>query len=143
MIPTTAFDSLVQLGRRQGGLTIDDIRQALPIDDMTIEEIADMVARLEEVGIPVEIDAGLLTRPHRKTALPYDKSTPELSRHNDRATNSHTRLLSIASSIKAARDKSYKSSRPAGKFIQRSGTIVVIAAIFILFLLVLGFRQFL
>jgi hypothetical protein len=142
MIPTTAFDRLVQLGQRQGGLKIDDIRQALPIDDMTIEEIADMVARLEDVGISVEIEAGLLTRPHQKTALPYERTTPELSRHNEHATKSHTRLLSLASSIKSVRENSYKTSRPAGKYIQKSGTIFVIAAIFILFLLVLGFWKF-
>jgi hypothetical protein len=40
----------MQLGRRRGGLQIDDIRQALPVDTMTIEELADVVARLEEAG---------------------------------------------------------------------------------------------
>jgi Sigma-70 factor, region 1.1 len=70
MISTTAVDRLMQLGRRRGGLEIDDIRQALPIDAMTIEELADVMARLEEAGISVEIDAGLLSPHHRKTALP-------------------------------------------------------------------------
>jgi hypothetical protein len=37
------------------------ISGTLPIDTMTIEEVADVVARLEEAGISVEIDAGLLT----------------------------------------------------------------------------------
>lgn len=143
MIRTTAFDRLVQLGRRQGGLKIDDIRQALPIDDMTIEEIADMVARLEEVGISVEIDAGLLTRPHQKTALPDETPTPELSRHNERATKSHTRLLRLASSIKAARKDSHRTPRPARKYVQKSGAIFVIAAALILLLLALGVWRFL
>jgi Sigma-70 factor, region 1.1 len=66
MISTTAVDRLIQLGRRRGGLQIDDIRQALPVDTMTIEELADVVARLEEAGIAVEIDAGMLTPHHRK-----------------------------------------------------------------------------
>ena len=69
MISTTAIDRLMQLGRRRGGLEIDDIRQALPVDTMTVEELADVVARLEEAGISVEIDTGLLTPHHRKTAL--------------------------------------------------------------------------
>jgi sigma-70-like protein len=55
MISTTAIDHLMQLGRRRSGLHIDDIRQVLPVDTMTIEELADVVARLEEAGI--EIDA--------------------------------------------------------------------------------------
>jgi hypothetical protein len=66
MISTTAVDRLMQLGRRRGGLEIDDIRQALPIDTMTIEELADVMARLEKAGISVEIDAGLLSPHHRK-----------------------------------------------------------------------------
>jgi MFS superfamily sulfate permease-like transporter len=66
MISTTAVDRLIQLGRRQGGLEIKDIRQALPIDTMTIEELADVVVRLEEAGISVEIDAALLTPRHQK-----------------------------------------------------------------------------
>jgi len=41
MISTTAVDHLMQLGRRRGGLHIDHIRQVLPVDTMTIEELAD------------------------------------------------------------------------------------------------------
>jgi Sigma-70 factor, region 1.1 len=59
MISTTAVDHLMQLGRRRGGLHIDDIRQVLPVDTMTIEELADVVARLEEAGIAFEIDENL------------------------------------------------------------------------------------
>jgi Sigma-70 factor, region 1.1 len=74
----------MQLGRRRGGLQIDDIRQALPVDTMTIEELADVVARLEEAGIAVEIDAGMLT-PHRgKMTLPEVNPTPEPTRHSER-----------------------------------------------------------
>ena len=45
MISTTAVDRLMQLGRRRGGLQIDDIRQALPVDTMAIEELADVTFR--------------------------------------------------------------------------------------------------
>ena len=69
MISTTAVDHLMQLGRRRGGLHIDHIRQVLPVDTMTIEELADVLARLEEAGIAFEIDAGMLTPHHRKMTL--------------------------------------------------------------------------
>jgi hypothetical protein len=141
MISTTAVDRLMQLGRRRGGLEIDDIRHALPIDTMTIEELADVVARLEEAGISVEIDAGLLTPHHRKTALPEVKPTPEPSRASERATTAHPRLLSLASSIKAAKEnaRTRESTHP---YVQKSATIFILAAALILFLIALGVWRF-
>jgi hypothetical protein len=139
MIPTTAVDRLVQLGRRQGGLKIDDIRQTLPIENMTIEEITEVVTRLEDVGISVEIDAGLLTRSHRKMALPELQPTP--SRHSERATTADARLSNLGSSIKAAQE-AHKTLGRARKYVQKSGTIFVIAAALILFLLALGLWRF-
>src|SRR6185295_12393604 len=124
MISTTAVDRLMQLGRRRGGLEIDDIRQALPIDTMTIEEVADVVARLEEAGISVDIDAGLLTPRHRKMALQEVKPTPEPSRRSERVTTPHPRLLSLG----AAKEN---SSRPRGSthpYVQKSATIFVLVA---------------
>jgi Sigma-70 factor, region 1.1 len=142
MISTTAIDRLMQRGRRRGGLEIDDIRQTLPIDTMTIEEVADVVARLEEAGIWVDIDAGLLTPHHRKMALQEVKPTPEPSRRSERVTTAHPRLLSLASSIKAAKEN---SSRPRGSthpYVQKSATIFVLVAALILFLIALGVWRF-
>lgn len=50
----------MEMGRQRGGLDIDDIRRALPVDTMSIEELSDVLAHLEEAGIPVEIDSVLL-----------------------------------------------------------------------------------
>ena len=74
MISTTTVDRLIQLGRRRGGLVIDDIGQALPVNTMSTEELADVLARLEEAGISVEIDPALLTPHHRKVVL--DEAKP-------------------------------------------------------------------
>ena len=126
MISTTAVDRLMQLGRRRGGLEIDDIRQALPIDTMTIEELADVVARLEEAGISVEIDAGLLTPHHRKITLPEVKLTPEPSIHSERPTTAHPRLLGLASSIKAAKENSSRTRGSTRPYVQKSATIFIL-----------------
>jgi hypothetical protein len=64
----------------------------LPVDTMTIEELADVVARLEEAGIAVEIDAGMLTPHRRKMTLPEVNPTPEPTRHSERAMTAHARL---------------------------------------------------
>jgi Sigma-70 factor, region 1.1 len=137
MISTTAFDRLVQLGR-QRGLKIDDIREVLPIDTMTVEEIADVVVRLEDAGISVDVDAGLLTPHHRTVAVPQAKPTPELAlRSEQRTINDH-----LASSIKAARENSHSPREPARPHSQKSGTIFVIAAALILILLALVIWRF-
>jgi hypothetical protein len=141
MISTTAVDRLMQLGRRRGGLEIDDIRQALPIDTMTIEELADVMARLEEAGISVEIDAGLLSPHHRKTALPEVRPTPE-PRCGERATTAHPHLLSLASSIKSAKENSSRTRGSMRPYIQKSATIFILAAALILFLIALGVWRF-
>jgi hypothetical protein len=126
MISTTAVDRLMQLGRQRGGLEIDDIRQALPIDTMTIEELADVVARLEEAG------AGLLTPHHRRMALPEVKPAPEPSRQSERATTAHPRLLSLASSIKAAKENSSRTRGSTRPHLQTSATIFILVAALIL-----------
>jgi Sigma-70 factor, region 1.1 len=142
MISTTAVDRLMQLGRRRGGLQIDDIRQALPVDTMTIEELADVVARLEEAGIAVEIDAGMLTPHRRKMTLPEVNPTPEPTRRSERAMTAHARLLGLASSMKAARENSHRTRGPAPTYVQKYGTIFVVAAALILLLLALVVWRF-
>lgn len=137
MISTAAFDRLMHLGRQPGGLKIDDIRQALPIDTMAIEEIADVVARLEEAGISVEVDAGLLTSRPRKRTSPAAKPTAELLPHSEQAATDHARLLNLASSIKAARENSRRTRGPAHTYVQKPGAIFVITAVSILILFTL------
>jgi hypothetical protein len=142
MISTTAVDQLMQLGRRRGGLQIDDIRQVLPVDTMSIEELADVVARLEEADISIEIDAGMLTPHGRKMTLPNLNPTTEPTRHKQPATTAHAGLLGLASSMKAARENSHPRRRPARTYVQKSGTIFVVAAALTLLLLALVVWRF-
>jgi len=53
---------LVQTGRERGIVTIGDLRAALPVELMTPAEIAEAVERLEDAGVPVELE-GWLSRP--------------------------------------------------------------------------------
>jgi Sigma-70 factor, region 1.1 len=142
MISTTAVDHLMQLGRRRGGLHIDDIRQVLPVDTMTIEELADVLARLEEAGIAFEIDAGMLTPHHRKMTLPGVNPMKEPMRHNEPAMTAHVTQLGLASSMKAAAENSHRTREPARTYVKKSGTIFVVAAALILLLLALVVWRF-
>lgn len=54
------LDRLLALGRRQGHLTTEDLRRALPIASMEADEIALVVVHLEEAGVNVELDDSLL-----------------------------------------------------------------------------------
>ena len=139
---TTAVDRLMQLGRWQGGLEIEDIRQALPIDTMTIEELTDVVARLEEAGISVEIDADLLTAHHRKIALPEVRSTPEPSQQDGRTTPAHPSLLSLATAIKTTKESSSRTSGSTRPYVQKSDTVFILAAALILILIAWGVWRF-
>lgn len=63
------LDRLVARGRERGQLTTADLRANLPVEAMSIEAIALVVAHLEESGIPVEVEDSLLRKNHapRKT----------------------------------------------------------------------------
>jgi hypothetical protein len=61
MITDNDFDRLVELGRSKGSLDIDDIKQAMPVEAMTTEDLAGLVILLEEHGIVIDLDPELLT----------------------------------------------------------------------------------
>jgi hypothetical protein len=59
-IDRNSLERLVALGRKKGGLTNQDLAEALPVNDMSAEDIALVVVHLEESGIPVELDESLM-----------------------------------------------------------------------------------
>jgi len=142
MISTAVFDRLVQLGRRRGALQSDDIRQALPVDAMTTEEIVDVVTRLEDAGIAVEIDPALLTPRHRKMPSQVTKTTAEPSPNSARPAASDGRISGLESSITAARKSSSQTTVPVGKFVKPSGTTFVFVVALILLILALAVWRF-
>jgi hypothetical protein len=66
------LDRLVALGLKQGHLTTEDLRDSLPIESMSAEEIALIVVHLEESGVPVELEDSLLS-PNPKPRAPEMK----------------------------------------------------------------------
>jgi hypothetical protein len=63
-----AVIDLINLGRRRGGLTMEDLRKVLPISSMTTDEITHALARLDEAGVDVAVDATLFL-PMEKAAV--------------------------------------------------------------------------
>ena len=58
--PSDDLNRLIQLGRQRGALTVDDLRHTMPLDQMSAEDVADVIARLEAAGVAVELDPALL-----------------------------------------------------------------------------------
>lgn len=57
------IDRVLAIGRERGSLTVSELNRLLPVERMAPEEIALLIARLEDAGIPVELDDDELTRP--------------------------------------------------------------------------------
>lgn len=66
MIDEQKLAKLRELAAPRGFLTTDDVRQALPVERMSADEIAMLMLRLEEAGIAVELDADLAGAPRRR-----------------------------------------------------------------------------
>ena len=51
---------LIELARRRGSVSMEDVRRMLPLVSMTLEELSLVVIRLEEAGFDLEVDPDLL-----------------------------------------------------------------------------------
>ncbi len=96
MILSTAFDRVMQLAWRRGRPTIDDIRQAMPVDGVTTEDLGNMVARVRKAGIPVGTDPALLNSPMTETTCEsfWEETTvrPQLKQFTIEKTKSRMRV---------------------------------------------------
>ena len=60
------FQRLLELGKQQGGLTPNDLHQVLDVERLSTDELSDMLVRLEQAGVSVEIDPALLAPASRR-----------------------------------------------------------------------------
>ena len=132
MIDTDTLDRLLARGRAAGHLTIQDLAEALPVDAMGADEIALVVAYLEERGVSVELDEAL-RRPGPSSAHP-SPARPELVLPAEEPSAVPTRppvpLMPGAPAEPSAADRprGYKSVHAA----------VVLAGVLVLVLLAIG-----
>ena len=124
MFPSKAFDRLVQAGKLDGGLKISDLGRLLPIETMTADEIAEVLADLEGVGIPVAMDAELEAPYHRKP-VSNSKVMPEPASPSNAQVRAQARLEALAASIK---DRGLQNRAPQHQRSKQSGTAFVVAA---------------
>src|ERR671912_1156990 len=74
-----SFARLLQLGKQQGGLTPHDLQQVLDIELLSTDELSDMLVRLDQAGVSVEIDPALLAPASGRAGLARrpDNNLPE------------------------------------------------------------------
>ena len=70
MIDDASFTTIREQGKRRGYVTVDDLRSALRIDQLSADELALIVVQLEEAGVPVELDEELMGASRRRTVTP-------------------------------------------------------------------------
>jgi hypothetical protein len=76
-IDETAFHRLVDMGREQGFVTLDQVKAALPVTDMSQKELAETLDRLERSGVSVELDEDLTHRP-RDAGMDGSANMPDI-----------------------------------------------------------------
>lgn len=59
-IDRATLDRLAARGRSKGALTVQDLKDHLPVEDLSADTIALVVAHLEDAGISVELDDDLV-----------------------------------------------------------------------------------
>jgi hypothetical protein len=74
-----SFARLLQLGKQQGGLTPHDLQQVLDVERLSTDELSDMLVRLDQAGVSVEIDPALLAPASIRAGLARrpDNNVPE------------------------------------------------------------------
>jgi hypothetical protein len=64
MTKHAVVDTLTRLAAGRGALSAQELRQMVPVEAMRVEDIAALVAELEDRGVTVEIDPDLLVPRH-------------------------------------------------------------------------------
>jgi RNA polymerase primary sigma factor len=67
------FDELIEVGKRRGQLTYDEINEALPSEFFTPDEIEDLMDLLSDMGVRI-VDADGATPQEEATTPEYEKT---------------------------------------------------------------------
>jgi hypothetical protein len=78
MIEERTVQELIALGRPTGHLTSEQLKQVLSVESMSIDELAEVVLRLERAGIDVDLDPDLL-EPNRRSADAFPRGESPVS----------------------------------------------------------------
>jgi hypothetical protein len=127
-VDEATLNQFIVTARKRGTVSIDELRYAFSIEAMDAEDVAAIVARLEEADVSVEIDPKLFS-PKYGVPLNTMGSSKSLSPQNTISTGPTTRISSTIQGVRAGKpmskgtssaDSGNKYLRPAslpGKFL--------------------------
>lgn len=78
MIAEETLELLRKRAHARGYITPEDLRDVMPVEDMSADELARVVLQLEEAGVSVEIEDALNTAARRREATISETPTIDL-----------------------------------------------------------------
>jgi Sigma-70 factor, region 1.1 len=137
MVVTANLDRIVEMGRRRGGLTVEDLSKHLPIETLSPTELAEVLATIENAGVTVEIDPALLRgRPRAVNDVPGAQLPPSAA---ETPRDDQERLSKLDSSI---RHSKHQAEQSRGRDQYKGGTAFLAIAVVICILLMIGLWLF-
>ena len=140
MIEHEKIELLRQRASRQGAVTTGDLREILPIEQMSADELALVVLELEDAGVPIEVDEALMGSSRRRT--PTAQQIPVINLPG--AQGASRSVDPMQASAPGLSPDAYRSSEPiyratpelvgAWKFVAAAGALIVVGAIAVFFL---------
>ncbi|GJD98663.1 RNA polymerase sigma factor region1.1 domain-containing protein [Methylobacterium isbiliense] len=131
------LDRLIARGRAQGHLTTGDLRGALPIAAMSPDDIALVVIEIEEAGVPVDLDEGLLAEGPARSR-PTGPALPDAGRREAEAPPPSVPLETAA--VPRAAPRAAEAAAPTGRGVHRAVVLAVVAAAVLMLAAVLLLR---
>jgi hypothetical protein len=127
------MERLIEMGRRRGGLTVDDLQRHLPLEALSPAQLAEVMTTIEDAGVSVEINAALTRgRPGR----PADRSTAASTSAEDAAQDHRKRIAALGSSISRSKEQAARAPHFAQQY--RGGTVFLGVAVALCIMLVVG-----
>lgn len=135
MIEHDKIELLRQRASRQGSVTIGDLREILPIEQMSADELALVVLELEDAGVPIEVDEALMGSSRRRT--PTAQQAPLINLPGAQGAMRNDEPMRAA--VPGLSPDAYRPSEPiyratpeqagAWKFVAAAGALIALGAI--------------
>jgi len=129
----TELERLIAIGKRRGGLTVDDLQRHLPLEALSPAKLAEVLAVIEDAGVTVEIDPALTEGRPRK---PAGRPTPPPASAEAASEGGRQRIAALESSIQSSKARAARA--PHAFYQYRGGTAFLGAALVACIMLLIG-----
>lgn len=140
MIEGEKIDLLKERAARQGALTTVDLREVLPVDQMSADELALVVVKLEEAGVSIELEEALMGSSRRLT--PTSQQIPVINLPGAQGSAQNADMMQAAApglspDVHRPSEPLYRATPEhtgAWKFVAAAGALIGVGVIAVFFL---------